>query len=159
MYKVYCIEDINDNKYIGKTMNTLTKRFCNHKSEYRNKYGKCSSHKLNLYNSIIYIIEDNLDEKEADEKETYYINTIDCVNKITKHKDDRLYKKKYRSKEENIEIEKQGKIKWYNKNREKILEYKKQQNKKDWFCDICNCSVKLNHKSRHIKSLKHQSLN
>ena len=156
MYTVYCIEDINDFKYIGKTKNKLIKRFCNHKCEYRNHYGKCSSHKLNLYNSIIYILEDNLEEQEADERETYFINTIDCVNQITKHCDDRLYKKKYRSKKENREIEKQSQKKWYEKNRDEILQYKKQQNKKDWFCDICNCNVKLNHKSRHIKSLKHQ---
>ena len=47
---IYCIEDINDLKYVGKTKRKLSKRLSGHKD----LNTRCSSKKLNLYNSIIY---------------------------------------------------------------------------------------------------------
>jgi len=157
MYKIYCIEDINDEKYIGKTKNKLYKRFCNHICEYRNHYGKCSSHKLNLYNSIIYVLEDNLTEEQAVERETYYLQNTECVNKQKNHNDDKIYKKKYRSKEENKQIEREGKKKWYYKNREQILDYQKERRKSKWYCETCKCEILLQHKARHLKTNKHKN--
>ena len=156
-YKIYKIEDINDLIYIGKTKTSLTQRFCNHKSEYRNQYGKCSSHKLNLYNSICVILEDNLTEEEARERENYYIQNTDCVNTRTNHCDPKIYKKKYRSNPINIQKEKQKKKLWYEKNRDKILQQKHTYNKNDWYCSVCKCKVKLNHKKRHLETKKHKN--
>jgi len=71
---IYCIEDINDLKYVGSTKQTLRRRFQAHKDN-RN----CSSTKLNLYNAIIYKLEE-CSEDLRKEREAYWINKIDCVN-------------------------------------------------------------------------------
>ena len=146
-YKIYKIEDINDLIYIGKTKTSLSVRFCNHKTEYRNINGKCSSHKLNLYNSICVLIEDNLTEEEARERENYYIQNTECVNTRTNHCDTKIYHKKYKER-------KTAKL-WYEKNKEIILQQKHTYNKIDWYCDVCKCSTKLNHKKRHLNTKKH----
>ena len=99
MVKIYCIEDINDLKYVGSTIMKLNLRLSSHKS---NK--DCSSRKLNLYNSIIYTLEE-CDEDIRKEREQYWINKIDCVN---------LYK-----------TEKFNKNEWLENNKDKHREYSK----------------------------------
>jgi hypothetical protein len=74
MVKIYCIEDINDLKYVGSTIMDLNKRLNAHIS---NK--DCSSRKLNLYNCIIYEIEE-CEEEERKQREQYWIDKLDCVN-------------------------------------------------------------------------------
>ena len=77
---IYCIEDINDLKYVGKTTQKLHDRWRRHLSDkYNPKARKCSSNKLNLYNSIIIPLEE-CDEENAREREQYWKNKIDCVN-------------------------------------------------------------------------------
>jgi len=71
---IYCIEDINDLKYVGSTKMTLRKRFQAHKDN-----NNCSSNKLNLYNAIIYPLEE-CEKEVSKEREAYWINKIDCVN-------------------------------------------------------------------------------
>ena len=78
MVVIYCIEDINDLKYVGSTKMTLKQRMSSHKCGLRN--GQCYSSKLNLYNSIIYELE-TCSEEDRKEKEQYWLNEIDCVNK------------------------------------------------------------------------------
>ena len=76
---IYCIEDINDLKYVGKTKQKLEYRHSNHICDkYRNN--GCSSAKLHLDHSIIYPLEE-CDEEVSKEREQYWINKIDCVNK------------------------------------------------------------------------------
>ena len=108
MIKIYCIEDINDLKYVGSTSQKLHKRFTGHKQNKINKYGKCSSMELNLYHSIIYVLEE-CEESERKEREKYWINKIDCVNRYKLNGED-----KGRSK---IRIKK-----WQKNNREKCRE-------------------------------------
>ena len=74
MIKIYCIEDINDLKYVGSTCQKLSARFSHHKSK-----KNCSSTKMNLYNSIIYLLEE-CDEENRKERERYWINKLDTVN-------------------------------------------------------------------------------
>ena len=74
MIKIYCIEDINDLKYVGSTCQELRARFSHHKSK-RN----CSSSKLNLHNSIIYLLEE-CNEENRKERERYWINKLDTIN-------------------------------------------------------------------------------
>ena len=74
MVTIYCIEDINDLKYVGSTKQTLANRFDVHK---RNK--TCSSKKLNLYYSIIYPLE-TCNKSNKKERERYWINKLDSVN-------------------------------------------------------------------------------
>lgn len=77
MIKIYCIEDINDNKYIGSTKQKyLCDRLSGHRQTKRDRYGECSSCELNLDNCIIYTLE----ECEDRDRERYWINKIDCVN-------------------------------------------------------------------------------
>jgi len=100
MVKIYCIEDINDLKYVGATKQKLSDRFSHHKSK-----RQCSSNKLNLYNSIIYLLEE-CEESESKERERYWINKLDTVNylklngedKERKNKRDRERMRKIRSK-------------------------------------------------------------
>jgi hypothetical protein len=128
-YQVYLIEDINDLRYYGMTCAPLSIRFSNHLSAYRNLYGKCSSCKLNLYNSVISCLENNLTEKEAIELEKYYIRNNECVNEI-KYKDDaKKTKHEYyiRTREKNKEILKE----YREKNKDKIRERRKQYREKN----------------------------
>tara|TARA_R110002096_G_scaffold411518_1_gene611662 strand:- start:151 stop:567 length:417 start_codon:yes stop_codon:yes gene_type:complete len=74
MVKIYCLEDINDFKYIGSTIMDLNKRLNAHRS---NK--DCSSRNLNLDNCIIYELEE-CEECVRKEREQYWINKTDCVN-------------------------------------------------------------------------------
>jgi predicted GIY-YIG superfamily endonuclease len=75
---IYCIEDINDKKYIGSTKRNLEIRLTEHRYKARNQLGT-SSQNLNLYNCIIYLLEE-CDDSEGLEREKYYIRNTDCVN-------------------------------------------------------------------------------
>jgi len=78
MVSIYCIEDINDNKYIGSTIQELSVRFNRHKQDKRhNKY--CSSSKLNLDYCIIYELE-SCKKKDRKEREQYWKDNTNCVN-------------------------------------------------------------------------------
>jgi hypothetical protein len=124
MIKIYCIEDINDLKYIGSTKQTLNERFYQHKKE--TKY--CSSRKLNLYNSIIYELEE-CSEEDRDEREQYYIDNIDCVNKNNTIHNRKECTKKWYQKNRDSEIKKS--IEYNEKNKDKIKEYLKEYRKKN----------------------------
>ena len=52
MVSIYCIEDINDLKYIGSTKQTINKRLAGHRVDECRGYA-ISSNKLNLYNQLI----------------------------------------------------------------------------------------------------------
>lgn len=77
--KIYCIEDINDLKYIGSTTQSLQQRLNNHRFKKRND-NPITSKKLNLYNCIIYELE-ICDECDRNEREKYWIENNECVNK------------------------------------------------------------------------------
>jgi hypothetical protein len=94
MVIIYCIEDINDLKYVGSTKQKLEKRLNQHK-DIRTDGKKCSSKKLNLYNCIIYPLEE-CEEDLRKEKERYWINRIDCVNTLRLNFNQRQYNNAYR---------------------------------------------------------------
>jgi len=79
MYRIYCIEDVNDLKYIGLTNQTLQKRFTKHVYD-KNKGNYYSSSKLDLEQCIVYCIDVADNQIEGLELEEFYINSIDCVN-------------------------------------------------------------------------------
>jgi len=99
MIKIYCIEDINGLKYIGSTKETLRRRFKRHTYR-KNDTMRSSSHKLDLDNSRIYLLEE-CEENKRDEREQYHIRNNDCVNIIknivTSNRDRYLYHKWYDS--------------------------------------------------------------
>ena len=119
MVKIYCIEDINDLKYVGSTTQKLHKRFTGHKQNKIRNHGKCSSMELNLENSIIYVLEE-CDDSERKERERYWINKIDCVNR---------YKLNGIDKEKNKEYIKG----WQKNNREKCREATRRWRKNNAF--------------------------
>ena len=121
MVKIYCIEDINGNKYIGSTKNTLHKRLTDHKSEKKTKKnGTCKSKLLDLYNCKIYTIEE-CDEEHRNNREQYWIDNINCVNIRNQIHNAKKYHKEY-----------------YNTHKERITKarsdynMKNKQNKKDY---------------------------
>ena len=107
---IYCIEDINDLKYVGKTKQDLNRRFLDHKSK-----KDCSAKKLNLYNAIIYPLEE-CDEDLSKEREKYWINKLNTVNIMRLHFDSKLYSKTYR--QNNRETKLNSQKKYREKNRE-----------------------------------------
>ena len=115
MIKIYCLEDINDLKYVGSTKQTLEKR----KSQHTEKRKDCSSNKLHLEYSIIYLLEE-CDDENRKEREAYWINKLDCVNqnKLISHK------RKYKDREEYC-------INYQKKNREKINQRQRERRNKN----------------------------
>ena len=81
MVSIYCIEDIIDLRYVGKTKQTLKKRFNNHLCEKKLNRHNISSKLLNLENSIIYELE-KCEEKDSKERESYWINKLNAVNTL-----------------------------------------------------------------------------
>ena len=112
MVKIYCIEEINDLKYVGSTTQKLNRRLSGHKGDlYFRREKNCSSNKINLYNCIIYQLEE-CEESERKERERYWINKIDCVNKKKLNGYDKDNHKRL-TKE------------WREKNKEKMKEYQR----------------------------------
>lgn len=104
MIKIYCIEDINNLKYIGSTKQKyLSSRLSEH------KYKKdCSCSRLDLNNCRIYILEE-CDEKNRKLKEQFWIDKISCVNinnTIINKEKYNLTAKKYHEKK--IKLQKQS---------------------------------------------------
>ena len=129
MYKIYKIEDCNGLIYIGKTIQNVNDRFIKHKSNKKLQITDCSSHKLDLFNSSVTILEDSITEKDSFEKERYYINSIDCVNVCKLIIDKKEYNKKYRSKQENIDIEKKGRVLYRLTHKEEIKKAEQRRRK------------------------------
>ena len=94
MYTIYCIEDINDLKYVGSTKLKLNKRLNKHRCD-KNKNHYYSSSKLDLDNCKIYSLETDVSKKDKKERERYWINHIDCVNEIKFNYDNQEFCKKY----------------------------------------------------------------
>jgi len=130
MVSIYLIEDINDLKYVGSTTKKLNDRLTGHRYDKKTRNTYCSSSKLNLYNCIIIELE-RCNKEDKKERERYWINKMDCVNELKLNFDQKEYDKNNKDK-------------------------KKEYQKLDWFCSDCKCSVKLNNKSQHFKSQKHQ---
>jgi hypothetical protein len=121
---IYCIEDINDLKYVGSTTSKLNQRLTEHKSAKNIKDYNCSSQKLNLEYCIIYELE-TCNESNRLERERYWINKIDCVNERKLNFNKKEYQKEYHK-----EYHKE----YYKNNKEKRKEQMKEfyKNNKDY---------------------------
>ena len=93
MVTIYCIEDINDLKYVGSTKLKLNKRLIKHRCD-KNKNHYYSSSKLDLDNCKIYSLE-ICNESNRKKRERYWINKIDCVNQLKLNYDNQEFCKKY----------------------------------------------------------------
>ena len=141
MERIYCIEDCNNLKYVGRTKQTLNKRLINHRSEkkHRPEKQKCSSSKLDLENCSIKCIDIADSKEEAMELEWFYINSIDCVNHLKGNYDQKEYKKEYDKKNDqknkeyrakNKERKREYDKKYREKKKDKIKEYQKKYHEK-----------------------------
>ena len=93
MNRIYEIIDCNGLRYVGKTEQTLQRRFNTHKCE--KKSGKnCSSSKLDLDNCDINLLE-VCDDSVKKEREQYWMDKLDCVNDRRANGRDLKRKKEY----------------------------------------------------------------
>ena len=110
IYKVICSE--SQKIYIGSSTQPLYKRLYGHKQKGNTCVSKC------FINPTIVLIEkfSCQNKEELTKRERYYIDTLDCVNKI----------RPGRSKKEYYQDNKDKIKEYYQDNKEKILEYNKQ---------------------------------
>lgn len=100
MVNIYLIEDNKNLKYIGSTKSKLETRFTKHKCKSGNT---CSSKLLNLQKSNISLLEVTNKERRK-EREKYWINKLDCVNKnkLDYDKDSEYQKKRKLTLQKNL---------------------------------------------------------
>lgn len=92
--QIYCIEDCHNLKYIGSTKNTLKKRLIEHRSGKKTQKKKYSSGLLDLDNCEIKLLEICPIERRQ-QVEQYWIDRIDCVNKLNAYTDKKKYSREY----------------------------------------------------------------
>ena len=112
MVLIYCIEDINGLKYVGSTKRNMYIRFREHYSQKKMNTAHCTSKKLDLLNCEIYELE-WCEDSNRKERESYWINKLDCVNEIKYNYDEKEYNKQYSKK---YQLEHRQEIKEYNIN-------------------------------------------
>ena len=119
MARIYLLEDINDNQYIGSTTTTLGKRLSTHRRD-KKISNYCSSSKLNLEYCSMFLLEECSSEKdERKAREAYWISQYpECVNvrKLQGRKIQR-YCDMTPEQKERKRISNQG---WYHRNKDEI---------------------------------------
>jgi len=144
IYKIY--DNTNGNVYYGSTKkHYLSSRIANHRAKYK-KYLEGKGYftksfdilKNNDYSySVVEKVEYN-DKYELHQKERFYIENNECINKCIPNRTRKEYKeankeiikeqnKEYR--QNNIEKIKQIEKEWYQRNKEKIKEQQKEYRK------------------------------
>tara|TARA_R110002073_G_scaffold89830_1_gene212360 strand:- start:1148 stop:1642 length:495 start_codon:yes stop_codon:yes gene_type:complete len=140
--KIYLLEDINDNRYVGSTSEVrLENRLATHKRDQKEfefgvRKGGCSSMGLDLHYTTIILLEEVENKKEIrSQREKHYINNVypESVNKIRFGFDKNANSRKYyaNNKEKVVARNKKCKAKnkekynktrraYYDKNKEKI---------------------------------------
>ena len=172
--KIYSIRSyLTDKFYIGSTVSPLSKRFGEHKKNYKDfiagKYSNVTSFEIIKFgDAYIELLEEYPCENknQLNRREGEFIRKNNCVNKIIDGRTDVEYRN-----------DNKQKIKEYNDtNREHILEYQKEwrvknkdkinENQKLYYQDnkdkineknVCECGgcYSYHHKSTHLKTLKH----
>ena len=154
IYKIIALTDnydLND-VYFGSTIMKLSKRFDNHKCDYRKNRNKSSSilfEKYGLDNCKIVLIEeiDFTNIEELRKKEVEYILNNKCVNKSKPFVDKEEQKEKRKDYFNNRKEEKKD----YDK---KYRELNKEKLNKGHICE-CGGLYQTHHKLTHFKTKKH----
>lgn len=170
--KIYTIRYRNDDSliYVGSTTNSLAKRFHDHKRVFNNEkqrdYNMPLYQKMRQTNDIdnwyIELFEEHPCENrnELNRREGQIIREMGTINKYIAGRtreeykeDNKLLMVEYRQAyyQKNIDKQKQQVNQWYNDNKEKVIEQRKQ---KSTCC--CGGIYNISNKSRHCKSKKHQ---
>lgn len=123
MVKIYCIEDCDGLKYVGSTIQKLNKRLYHHRC-----HNECTSRELNLYDCKIYLLEE-CDDNFRKDREQYWIDNTECVNKMNTIFDRKQNRKQYyqQNKDKLREHHKQ----YRQENRDKLREHNKQYRQKN----------------------------
>ena len=147
--KIYkMIDNTNDNVYIGSTCKTLKERLISHKCSYnrflKGLYNNVKSFDIIKNNDYHIELLENCNIKTKQElfqRERYYIENNECLNKYIPGRTDKEYREANKDK---IKI-------YYDVNKDKI------NIKRNQMID-CECCGKftIRNKARHIKSQKHQ---
>jgi hypothetical protein len=169
---IYKLWSKKDNKlvYFGSTTRQVSKRIADHHYDYKKwrngKYNFVSSFLIFETGDWDYMCMEHIDYEEPYElknRERYYIETFDCVNKYIPNRSHKEYNKEYydnnkelfkkkakkyydNNKEHHAEITKE----YYEVNKQKIAEKKAEKVK----CD-CGCVVNRSSLSKHKKTQKH----
>jgi len=165
----------NSKCYIGSTVQPLSKRMGGHRALYRsfqNGIGnKCMSYELfdeyGIDTCEIVLIENFPCETkdELHKRERYWIETMECVNKVVPTRTKKEYDKEYRK--ENREYIAEYKKEYRQENKEVIADYQKEYYEKNkevlkehinekFECE-CGGSYTRANKSKHEKTKKHQN--
>jgi hypothetical protein len=162
VYKI--IDNTNGNIYIGSTCEpTLARRLAKHignfKQYLKGKYHFVTSFEIFKNDDYDIILIENVKCDSKDQltgRERYYIESLECINKVIPGRTDKEYK------QDNKEKIRQ----YYDDNKKKILEHQQQyrDNNKEKIKHqkktkhICNCGASYTtaHKARHMKTSKHQ---
>ena len=176
IYKI--IDNTNNNIYIGSTCDSLKNRLSKHKASYKiflkGLINNIKSFDIMKNNNYKIELLENCDIKTKQEllqRERYYIENNECLNKVVPGRSKREYKDDNKDKikvsAKNYYIANQDKLKIYrNDNKDKRKEYNKNycvankdkiNIKRNQKID-CECGSKytISHKARHFKSQKHQ---
>ena len=169
MYRIYKITSPQEEQccYIGKTTKKLNERFNKHKCNYKKwlngRYHHVTSYEIMQYpDTTIELVEDDLDESQAVERERYWVSQFNTVNKQipgrTKcewHQDnhERIVEYKKRWHQDNHERRSENNKRWHVENREIISERRSQKIP----CE-CGCLVARRNIASHKKTIKHQKL-
>tara|TARA_R110000787_G_C13191943_1_gene423088 strand:- start:73 stop:570 length:498 start_codon:yes stop_codon:yes gene_type:complete len=153
--KIYKI--VNDElnlTYYGSTCSTLTRRLSAHKTS----QNRCSSKVLftTETNAEIFLVEKFPcnDKEELHQRERFYIENNDCINKVIPNRKTKESKRAYdlRNKEK---IQKYNKEYW-EKNKELVIEKYKEMRSEKFNCE-CGGKYRYTDKWRHLKTIKHQN--
>jgi len=162
IYKIHSYQ--TDDIYIGSTTQTLCKRFAHHKALFKKNIHKTTSKSIFKYDNVMITLIEKYpcnDKNELEQRERYYIENNNCVNKYIPTRTDKeyyednkdkiiqyvkeyrdnnknkvlKYQKEYRETNKNKERKKQNGKQYYNNNKDKIKQKRK---------------IYLNHKNSHF---------
>lgn len=146
--KIYkLVNNVDDEIYVGSTCNTLAKRLHKHKKDAKRRPDQ------HVYK--------HLDSIGWNNVQCILIEEYPCENKNQQLARERYWYDQlkptlnmYRpsvTDEELKEYEKDRHKNYYENNREKVLERRRQP----WHCEACQCTITSRHKSRHLKGKTH----
>ena len=136
IYKLF--DNTNGNVYYGSSIQEINKRISSHKADYKRYLEGLSYYttsfgiiKNNDYKYEL-VEENNFDTKyDLHERERYYIENFDCINKVIPNRTDEEHKEQMLEYRENNKEKIATRMKEYNeKNKEKKRDYVKNIKKK-----------------------------
>ena len=162
IYKITC--NVTGLTYYGSTVNPLSKRMGQHRSDFK-KNGLCKSKLVLASGDYDYCLVEKFpcdDKTELHQRERFYIETNECVNARIPGRTDKEY---YEDNRETILEQRKA---WRDAHQEEISEYKKEHylaNKEKITAKAaatipceCGCSVRKSSITRHKKSQRHIDL-